>query len=216
MKYAGSITIIDDQGEVAYERDLTQDELIDELLTSRTPAATITVTDKPIVPAAQVAAIPSPRTDGFRKCSVCGGFDHTSRKCPRNTPEAFGITTREKSGDQGTEPKQGRPCCGSLGVRHKNDCPTKQTPAGGSEEGDNDLPPISSTGDQEVLNLTPLSESEFELLKERQEADVSAEDIADEFDHDVDDVRVAMQSSSRIAYLFERKKMIAKRLQKRS
>lgn len=95
MKYAGNITILDDQGEAVYDRNLTAEEMIDYLLNAigNPPVTEPEVQPEPSAPVSKfregmkkAAALP----DTSRKqnsCGNCGLPGHSRRTCPGKSPE---------------------------------------------------------------------------------------------------------------------------------
>lgn len=99
MKYAGSINVYDDEGNCVYERDLTQDEIIEELLHVREPfesqrieiqGAPIQISSLEIVtppaeqPHEEEETVPAPapvKRPGQKTCKKCGEPGHMAKTC---------------------------------------------------------------------------------------------------------------------------------------
>ena len=114
MKYSGSITVIDDQGNTVFERELSADELIEHVLLGAKREDTVGRADfvPPVVPVATIKRAYKKRDKG----------DNESVKKPVASGRKFG------------EPK---PCCGSKSNRCFKTCTTQakadspDRPAGG-------------------------------------------------------------------------------------
>ena len=126
MKYAGNITIVDDQGEAVFEHELSADEIIDVLL------------KRPEEPEHEEDA--EPQKAKVRKCGTCSKKGHTSRKCP-------GVERYSADPMQGQH-TEGKPCCGSLGFKHKKNCPERNVAP---------MPPRAE--------LEPLDEAQYDELR---------------------------------------------------
>jgi hypothetical protein len=172
MKYGGTVLIVDDEGNPVFERELTADEMIDELLKDKhieivnvpieEEAVLVTVEPEP-------TPVPAPVKKGTKVCKKCGKPGHMQKTCPDNYNRTFDST--------------------------------KGTPV------------VSEPTPREVLNFSPLSKVNFDVVKEMQEEGKDLHAIASEVEHDIDDVEVAMKSSSYLGYTFDRKKLIAQKLQ---
>lgn len=101
MKYAGNITILDEDGNAVFEQDLNQDQIVEALLAA-IPGEEERHTKEKV----------SPETASKeRACGACGKSGHTRRTC----------------GDEVIEPAPrhtfaGKECCGSKGKRHMKGC----------------------------------------------------------------------------------------------
>lgn len=73
MKYAGAISIYDNNGQEVWGRDLTQEEIIDAILS------------KPPASEEEVEETPAPRKKKEPKCSICGRGGHNVMTCPKGT-----------------------------------------------------------------------------------------------------------------------------------
>jgi hypothetical protein len=93
MKYAGSIAIYDDEGNVAYERDLSADEMMDLLLEALAnpevgdvdePEEEVEAEPEPARKRTPPATDAQPAAEGKkpRLCGNCGKPGHTVRTCP--------------------------------------------------------------------------------------------------------------------------------------
>lgn len=104
MKYAGTVTIVDDEGNIMHERELDTDEMIEELLnTERTFETQEEAEPEPEPPP---AAPPARRAYNFKKhegkigCDECGSKGHRHKNgCPR-------IGTAKKDIPEDDEPKE--------------------------------------------------------------------------------------------------------------
>lgn len=179
MKYGGTITILDDQGETVFERELTADEMIDEILRGKQFSAVEVVegperTDVTVTLPPPVA--PAPRAKGQKLCKACGQPGHMQKTCPQAL-EAAGHAAHAASAMADVVEERG--------------------------------------GDRDVVNMSPMSKTQFEDLKEFQLDEKSAEDISQEIGwDDLDDIEVALKSNSYLSYTFDRKKVLAKRMRK--
>ncbi len=104
MKYVGSITILNEKGNAVYERELTADQLVDELLDARINDDTdLPVRGGEIVHtkmSAMTAAVVGPggagtlmakkedKVKGARSCKKCGQTGHIQKTCPLNKTDA--------------------------------------------------------------------------------------------------------------------------------
>ena len=82
MKYAGNTTIVDEEGNIVHERELTADEMIEELL-NREHQERIEITGGP----AKIkidSVITQPVKRKKRKCGNCKEVGHTTRTCPKS------------------------------------------------------------------------------------------------------------------------------------
>lgn len=79
MKYSGTVTILDEEGNTVHERELTSDQLIDELLFGKT--APEVKEDEEEAPATQQSAGKKKRKE--RTCSNCHKPGHIARHCPK-------------------------------------------------------------------------------------------------------------------------------------
>lgn len=98
MIYSGSITILNEDGEMVFEKELSEDEVVETLLAA--------------IPDGEAEQETVEASPTGRKCGNCHVAGHTTRTCPQFT--GVRITA-----SQGAEAK---PCCGSKGKRHMKDC----------------------------------------------------------------------------------------------
>lgn len=184
MKYGGTITILNDQGETVHERELTADEMIEELIILR--GKEFTSVEVMATPAeTKVVATLAPTDKGKKVCKICSKPGHMQKTCKanvyKNATDAF-----DKESERVLD--KGMPVAG-----------THSTPSPSSHE---------------ILNMSPMGKQNFEVLKEMQMEGQDATEISREIKHeDLDDIEVALKSSSYLVYTFDRKKMLAKKMQ---
>ena len=82
MKYAGNIMIVDDEGKIVYDRDLSADELIDELLTKHLEIVNVPMDTVP--PPAAARTLESPTPGG---CASCGSHRRHKKDCAHAPPK---------------------------------------------------------------------------------------------------------------------------------
>jgi len=85
MKYGGTINIIDDEGNIVFERELSADEMIEELLRAKSTVYETSADLKigPIMAPGSIHAFDDSKpARAPRKCGTCGKSGHTYKKCP--------------------------------------------------------------------------------------------------------------------------------------
>lgn len=156
MRYAGNITIYDDQGNVVFERDLTQDEMIETLL-ARTVQSPAPVDEDITV---GIVAAPSRKRGRPAKTSqawASSGFN------PKNRAPEAAIA------------KGGCKTCGKKGHYAKT-CPDKL----GTSSIIRELPKPTKRDHGRVLN-----EAEFDIVKEGHLDDMTALQILNQLPDDI-------------------------------
>lgn len=119
-KYMGSIQVLDDQGNSVFERELSYDEIIHEFLAKGGMGS--------------VSVSSAKRVDPLEKLFVAKPKDVLNGPGAR----ASNADNRSRS--------EARPCCGSMGARHKKNCQREGKPGKGvSDDEDRILPKAGST-----------------------------------------------------------------------
>lgn len=101
MKYAGTIMIVNEDGESVHERELDADEMIEELLTTER-AIEEEAEEEPEatpVPAPQKTKEVAPKKDGKNKgyaCKKCGEHGHNAKTCGRTEKAAVRTQAQEE------------------------------------------------------------------------------------------------------------------------
>jgi len=165
MKYVGNITIFDDQGDTIFERNLTEDEIVEAILAS-VPGETEEQEEE------EAERLPEKRATG-RRCGNCGKQGHTKPTCPVYE----GVSTGPVDDDD----DEFRPCCGSsTRGRHKAKC---------SEAGKNlKYPNRVGANRRTIDNRQPFSEPTFNVVKTLLE-EGSVDQVAGAKGLDIDEVR---------------------------
>lgn len=170
MKYTGALNVIDEHGELLYERELSSDEIIGELLLQFHTQDSIEPTRKK----EQEEPIRFKR-GGPRRCGQCSKTGHTRPTCP-----VLNGGTRVIDEDDDREcPACTRP---GRGVRHNKDCPTKNAPE-----------PYKGEAKGPMLN-----EEQFEMVMDAKSNDLhfNALICAEELDADMREVNRAILTGS--------------------
>jgi hypothetical protein len=162
-KYKGSITVVDDEGNAIFEKELSTDEIVEALLSAIPDAEDDATEEEPGEPV---------RTE--RKCGGCGKSGHSRRTCSKSDAER-------------PAPK-GKPCCGSLGARHKKDCQETGQP--------DELPPPAPEDKGRMLTT-----DEFDRVKEmRNDQEMTSQQIASELELPLPQVNYALVTTNFDAY----------------
>lgn len=82
-KYAGSISIYDDNGQEVWGRDLTQDEIIDAILTPQEATEEVEETPAPKKKKKAKAAEVPGKKKGQKVCKICGTPGHIAKTCSK-------------------------------------------------------------------------------------------------------------------------------------
>jgi hypothetical protein len=174
MKYAGTMLIVDEDGNSVHERELTADEMIEELLKKETVAEEVAPMTDPRGPvighATEVKAGKEGLSFNFKKhipeakkgakvCKACGVPGHMQKTCPEKKGEHHVMQSQEL-------------------LRHTQSPPEPKQ--------------------HDVLNMSPLSKQNYGVLKEMQTEGADP-----------------LKATSYLAYTFDRKKMIAQKMQAR-
>ncbi len=186
MKYAGTVSIVDDEGNEVFTRELTADEMIDELLARKEPTP----------------ERPTNETDGRRgrKCSVCGKHGHNVVTCPENErghPNASKNPTLKGGSLEKTRAPRHCSQCGKEGHMRRF-CPGS---AGYEETKGSEATINEVQGRNQDRRLT---NSEFVKIRERHSQGLPGGDIADEFNCSVDEVRRAVSAPHYMGYINDR------------
>ena len=172
-KYTGSTTIIDDQGNVVFERELLPDEIIEEVLRGMPPlnvgniGSVMRQTKKNIEDANQ-----PPAKRHYKK---------------RESKETTAQAEKRVMGDPAFTNRKGKECCGSTGTRHFKWC----TESGGT--GDPGLVAVKG-------GRIPFSESTYIAVRKMYADGMSTDVIVAEKGFDVDECRKIRLSSTYDAY----------------
>lgn len=105
MKYAGTVNVIDDNGEIVYERELTSDEIIEELISDKKIViigVSASATEIPaILPKREYkkkdpVMDPAPPKQKHQKtCSYCDLPGHMAKTCPKKRVDDRASTNDE-------------------------------------------------------------------------------------------------------------------------
>lgn len=171
MRYAGSISIIDDQGVAVFERELTSDEMIAELIreTRRGDAP-----DGIVVP--EVVVEEACKTIGM----VLGG---KKLGRPRKGVEVLAKHEDHKARKQG----EAKECCGSKGARHFKWC---------KEMGGTGDPTLVAVAGGRI----PFSEKTYNAVRAMYADGMGTDMIVAEKGFDVEECRKIKMSSTYDAY----------------
>lgn len=182
MKHGGCITIVDDSGNVVYERELTADEMIAEIL-RKPEEATLEEVDSAVEEVKKETAAPAKKN--AKVCKTCGKPGHMQKTCPQQR-----IVDRDMAPD---------PVAGAY-------LKEQVAPA-------ENVPETAPPGSHEVVNMSPMSKQNFEVLKEMQLEGQDVSEIAREISWENHaDIEVALKSNNYLAYTFDRKKVIAEQM----
>lgn len=198
MKYAGTITILDENGNAVYERGLTGDEMIEALLTTDA-AVTNEDLERAIKNIEEVDEAPQ-RKKGQWSCCGRKGYKHAEgcKYAGIRVSPSGGFA--DKKGTKGRVNKfEPKPCCGSMGWRHKKDCPVAgKRPAAVS----------TGFGMDEVLRDTEsidyaITKQDFDDIKDAQHNEMTSVQAAAELGLDTIAVIRAFKCKSWSDYRFE-------------
>lgn len=114
MKYGGTITILDDHGEVRFERELDADEMIGELLNELAREKLEVGGPQLIVTSENIGKVVADVKDAL-------GVAYNTRE-----PAAPELLVATQGWSKGTP----KPCCGSKGSRHMKTCGKEEELAG--------------------------------------------------------------------------------------
>lgn len=202
MKYAGTITIYDDNGEIVFERDLTPDQIIETLLTKSEAPAEEALRPEPDAPEPEKkhsdadlfptrknrAKGKSGKAAGGGK-ACCGSKGTRHMKDCASAGDRTGVqeTFNESNGER--EERQPKACCGSKGSRHMKGCKLEGTELHGK-----------SKNRRTVDNRHPFSEPTYTAVKTLLERE-SSDFVSSEKGLDLEEVRRADLSNDYQDYL---------------
>lgn len=207
MKYAGNVTILDDEGNSVFERELTADEIIDELVKDR---QTVSRPIDPPRPAEEEDMRPGKKKKRKKTtCSKCEETGHTAKTCGRE--EKAPKQKKEKKSRKGLTFEH-KPCCGSNGPRHKKDCPELkrthplrqwQDPKPRTTE---DTSADSNQEERELVKTEKMEHFKYREVKKDQQSGISALDSSTSQNVPHEEVKFAYASDNYGQYLINRSK----------
>lgn len=173
-KYAGSITVVDDQGNVAFERELGTDEIIDALVER------ISFFQKP--PEAGGAIVVGPHNISAVIKQAKESLGGTTKRHYKKREDKVAVKPVAKSG-RFTK----KECCGSTGSRHFKWC----TEMGGT--GDPGLVAVKG-------GRIPFSEGTYNAVRKMYADGIGTDGIVSEKGFDAEECRKIRMSSTYDAY----------------
>lgn len=111
MRYGGCVTIVDNEGNIVFERELNEDEIVETLLAAIPDGEQAAEEEEPAEEAEPTVPESAPPSDGrkARKCGFCGGTGHQARTCSQkrvNDREPEEADEVEDEADASEEPEE--------------------------------------------------------------------------------------------------------------
>lgn len=94
-RYSGSVTVLNEDGEVIFERELTSDEIIDEILKGSNKRSSDEEAEEPEEVPRRKYTRKKDKRGGKRPCKICGELGHNKRTCPENPGSTLKIDPRD-------------------------------------------------------------------------------------------------------------------------